>query len=147
MVRWRTSRAPRLTGNHADCRFIYRHLDDSLQVVFNRSFLNCHPSTWPRMTKGKVFLLTGLAMLNAFFEKATPQDISALLARTNYDFYKHVRPPAPGWFDLEFMDVSEFTLEIPVIAVAHHGGVPNRPVIYIGRGCQAADHQDLALAA
>jgi hypothetical protein len=87
------------------------------------------------------------AKLNAFFEQATPQDISALLERTNYDFYKDVSLPAEDWFDLEFMEANEVTLEIPVMAVSHHGGVPNRPVIYIGRGCQASDHQDLALAA
>jgi len=87
------------------------------------------------------------AKLDAFLSTATHEDISALLDRTNYEFYKNVSVPIDDWFDIDMVETEQITLEIPVMAASHQRGVPNRPVVYIGRGCQAADHQDLALAA
>jgi hypothetical protein len=94
------------------------------------------------------------AKLDAFFETATQQDISALLQRTNYDFYKKVQSPEDCFdFDFATTETSEvLTVEIPVTSSSYRR-VPNRPIIYIGRGypaermALAADHQDLALAA
>jgi len=88
------------------------------------------------------------ARLTAFFDTATPADISGLLKRTNYDFYKNVRLPGEAWFETDF-SVTEttqvVTFEIPV-APAQEARVSNRPVTYVGRG-QPADCQGLALAA
>lgn len=93
------------------------------------------------------------AKLDAFFETATQQDISALLRRTNYDFYKNVEAPE-DWFDTDFAvtEVAGLILELPIMA-ASYPRVTNRPIVYIGRGypdhrvALAADHEDLALAA
>src|SRR5437868_5170600 len=86
------------------------------------------------------------AKLDAFLAKATSADISALLSRTNYEFYKHVRIPASDEDEQECL-LAGVTLEIPVVGSPRHGGTPNRPVTFVGRGPYAADHQDLALAA
>jgi hypothetical protein len=98
------------------------------------------------------------AKLSAFFETATQQDISALLQRTNYDFYKNVQAPAEDWFDIDFA-VTEtnqvLTVEIPAVMSIPHHSVPNRPIVFIGRDSPldnerftvAADHEGLALAA
>jgi hypothetical protein len=97
------------------------------------------------------------AKLDAFFDTATRQDISALLSRTNYEFYKNVSVPEEAWFDMDFA-VTEtnqvLTVEVPAI-VAAFGRVSNQPIVSIGRShpadheslALAADHQDLALAA
>ena len=98
------------------------------------------------------------AKLDAFFETATPEDISALLRRTNYDFYKNVRIPCEACLDIDFSitETSQvLTVEIPVAATLQNRRGTNRPIVYIGREYPtrrdslniAADHQDLALAA
>ena len=97
------------------------------------------------------------AKLTAFFDAATAEDISALLKRTNYDFYKNVTgPDNEDWFERAFASTEEeqvWTVQVPVIAVSHRR-VPN-PIIYIGRSspgyreCSTpvADHKGMALAA
>jgi hypothetical protein len=97
------------------------------------------------------------AKLDAFFDTATQQDISALLRRTNYDFYKNVRVPAEAWLDIDFAvtETSQVcTVEIPVMTTVTRR-VSNQPIVSILRRfpgdheslALAADHQDLALAA
>ncbi len=97
------------------------------------------------------------AKLNAFFDTATPEDISALLERTNYEFYKNATIPEDGdWFECAFASTQQeqiLTVEIP--APTSQRRVPHRPLVYIGRGSpgdherltRAADNQGLALAA
>ena len=88
------------------------------------------------------------AKLTAFFDTATADDISALLKRTNYDFYKNVRIPREAWFETDFAlteTTQVVTLGIPVAPISRLC-VPNRPITYIGRGCLIA-HEDFELAA
>ena len=99
------------------------------------------------------------AKLDAFFDTATPQDISALLNRTNYEFYKNVTgPDDEDWFECAFAWAEEeqgCAVEIPAVTYTPHELVPNRPIVFIGRGSAsdherftfAADHEGLALAA
>lgn len=92
------------------------------------------------------------ARLAAFFESATSEDIYALLRRTNYEFYQNVREPEAQCLEDLFAGASiRSTIEIPLVTPNGHR-LRARPIIYIGRRniaepVDAADHQDLALAA
>jgi hypothetical protein len=84
--------------------------------------------------------------LDAFFANASKEDISALLQRTNYDFYKNIDEPCENWIECVFDAKEQWVFDVTVRA-GSYDVVPNGPIVYIGRDFPVVDHPDLALAA
>jgi hypothetical protein len=88
--------------------------------------------------------------LNAFFARASASDISALLERTNYDFYRHVQLPIASDENFAFELTENYSLECELPMFTNLAIQTAFPITAIRRECDAipaADHEDLALAA